>query len=79
MCKTQRITGNGIWWDAKGDWKRGHDSAQQGEGHDDPWVHGHAKSPRPLRLNKSLAAYCRGFCCRLSQCLNPRTFLICNW
>lgn len=29
----------GLWWDAKGDWKRAHESAQQDEGPDGPWVH----------------------------------------
>ena len=29
----------GLWWDAKGDWKRAHESAQQDEGVDGSWVH----------------------------------------
>lgn len=29
----------GLWWDAKGDWKRAHESAQQDEGVDEAWVH----------------------------------------
>jgi hypothetical protein len=29
----------GLWWDAKGDWTRAHESAQQDEGHDGSWVH----------------------------------------
>ena len=29
----------GLWWDAKGDWKRAHESAQQDEGRDGSWVH----------------------------------------
>ena len=29
----------GLWWDAKGDWKRAHESAQQDEGMDGSWVH----------------------------------------
>ena len=29
----------GLWWDAKGDWKRAHESAQQDEGADGSWVH----------------------------------------
>ena len=29
----------GLWWDAKGDWKRAHESAQQDEGVEDAeWV-----------------------------------------
>ena len=29
----------GLWWDAKGDWKRAHESAQQDEGPHGAWVH----------------------------------------
>ena len=29
----------GLWWDAKGDWVRAHESAQQDEGPDGSWVH----------------------------------------
>ncbi len=29
----------GLWWDAKGDWKQAHESAQQDEGADASWVH----------------------------------------
>jgi hypothetical protein len=29
----------GLWWDAKGDWTRAHESAQQGKGTDGSWVH----------------------------------------
>ncbi len=29
----------GLWWDAKGDWARSHDSAQQDEGPAGSWVH----------------------------------------
>jgi hypothetical protein len=29
----------GLWWDAKGDWKRAHESAQQDEGPKGAWVH----------------------------------------
>jgi len=29
----------GLWWDAKGDWKRAHESAQQDEGPGGSWVH----------------------------------------
>jgi hypothetical protein len=29
----------GLWWDAKGDWTRGHESAQQDEGPAGAWVH----------------------------------------
>jgi hypothetical protein len=30
-----------LWWDAKGDWTRAHDSAQQDEGPAGAWVHGY--------------------------------------
>ena len=29
----------GLWWDAKGDWTRAHESAQQDEGIGGSWVH----------------------------------------
>jgi hypothetical protein len=29
----------GLWWDAKDDWKRAHESAQQNEGPEGSWVH----------------------------------------
>lgn len=29
----------GLWWDAKGDWARAHESAQQEEGTAGSWVH----------------------------------------
>ncbi len=29
----------GLWWDAKGDWIRAHESAQQDEGFAGSWVH----------------------------------------
>lgn len=29
----------GLWWDAKGDWKRAHQSAKQDEGVEGSWVH----------------------------------------
>lgn len=33
------VTLAGLWWDAKGDWKRAHESAQRDEGKDGSWVH----------------------------------------
>ena len=30
---------SGLWWDAKGDWTRAHESAQQDEGPSGAWVH----------------------------------------
>ena len=29
----------GLWWDAKGDWTRAHESARQDEGPQGSWVH----------------------------------------
>jgi hypothetical protein len=29
----------GLWWDAKGDWTKAHESAQQDEGPRGSWVH----------------------------------------
>ena len=29
----------GLWWDAKGDWAKAHESAQQDEGSAGSWVH----------------------------------------
>src|SRR6266540_5142391 len=29
----------GLWWDAKGDWTKAHESAQQDEGQAGSWVH----------------------------------------
>ena len=29
----------GLWWDAKGDWNKAHESTQQDEGPDVAWVH----------------------------------------
>jgi len=34
-----RLALAGLWWDAKGDWTRAHESAQQDEGRDGAWVH----------------------------------------
>lgn len=30
---------SGLWWEAKGDWGRAHESAQQDEGPTGSWVH----------------------------------------
>jgi hypothetical protein len=47
----------GLWWDAKGDWKRAHESAQQDESPQGSWVHAylHRKEGDP-----SNAAYWYG-------------------
>jgi hypothetical protein len=36
---TQDFALAGLWWDAKGDWARAHESAQQDEGPAGAWVH----------------------------------------
>jgi hypothetical protein len=30
---------SGLWWDAKGDWTRAHESAQEDDGPEGAWVH----------------------------------------
>lgn len=44
----------GLWWDAKGDWPRAHESAQQDEGPDGSWVHAYLHRKEGARGN---AAY----------------------
>jgi hypothetical protein len=34
---------SGLWWDAKGDWTRAHESAQQDEGREGSWVHAYVE------------------------------------
>jgi len=41
----------GLWWDAKGDWTRAHESAQQDEGPSGAWVHARRENPFPSRLS----------------------------
>jgi len=36
---TENFALAGLWWDAKGDWTRAHESAQQDEGPHGAWVH----------------------------------------
>jgi hypothetical protein len=35
----------GLWWDAKGDWTRAHESAQRDEGSVGAWVHAYQVLP----------------------------------
>jgi hypothetical protein len=35
------LTLAGLWWDAKGNWIKAHESAQQDEGLTGSWVHGY--------------------------------------
>jgi hypothetical protein len=44
----------GLWWDAKGDWARAHDSAQEDDGADGAWVHAYLHRKEGDRSN---AAY----------------------
>jgi hypothetical protein len=44
LCRDDPPTGldfalAGLWRDAKGDWAKAHEAAQQGEGPADAWVH----------------------------------------
>jgi hypothetical protein len=43
----------GLWWDAKGDWKRAHESAQQDEGPDGSWVHAYLHRKEGDRSNSA--------------------------
>ncbi len=38
LCPRDRAAA-GLWWDAKDDWTRAHESAQQDEGPEGSWVH----------------------------------------
>ncbi len=40
----------GLWWDAKGDWTRAHESAQQDEGVEGSWVHAYPVVTEPMIL-----------------------------
>jgi hypothetical protein len=46
----------GLWWDAKGDWNRAHQSAQQDEGVEGSWVHAylHRQSNRGTDLDSQV-------------------------
>ena len=37
--RPENVALTGLWWDAKGDWTRAHESAQQDEGPAGAWVH----------------------------------------
>ena len=43
----------GLWWDAKGDWKRAHESAQEDEGTEDSWVHAYLHRKEWRRVVRS--------------------------
>ncbi len=44
----------GLWWDATGDWKRAHESAQRDEGVEGSWVHAYLHRKEGVHSN---AAY----------------------
>jgi uncharacterized protein YcnI len=44
----------GLWWDAKGDWTRAHESAQVDESQAGSWVHAHLHRKEGDQIN---AAY----------------------
>ena len=43
----------GLWWDAKEDWKRAHESAQEDEGTEDSWVHAYLHRKEWRRVVRS--------------------------
>jgi hypothetical protein len=45
----------GLWWDAKGDWTRAHESAQQDESPSGAWVHAYLHRKQGDNSN---AEYC---------------------
>jgi hypothetical protein len=47
----------GLWWDARGDWTRAHESAQQDEGMAGSWVHAYLHRKEGDQGN---AVYCYG-------------------
>lgn len=57
----------GLWWDAKGDWTRAHESAQQDEGPEGSWVHAYLHRKEGDQDN---AAYWYG---RAGKPVLPRT------
>ena len=44
---------SGLWWDAKGDWTRAHESAQQDEGIHGSWMHAYLHRKEGDRSNAS--------------------------
>lgn len=49
----------GLWWDAKGDWKRAHESAQQDEGPKGSWVLHAYLHRKEGDQGKAVCWYCR--------------------
>jgi hypothetical protein len=44
----------GLSWDAKGDWTRAHDSAQQDEGPEGSWVHAYLHRKKAIRATQPI-------------------------
>jgi hypothetical protein len=40
----------GLWWDAKGDWTRAHESAQQDEGPEGSWLRQRRAASHPVSM-----------------------------
>jgi hypothetical protein len=50
----------GLWWDAKSEWTRAHESAQQDEGHDGSWVHTYLHRKEALRATQGTGTVALG-------------------
>lgn len=56
----------GLWWDAKGNWTKAHESAQQDEGPEGSWVHAYLHRKEGDSSNagywyrRAGKPYCRG-------------------
>jgi hypothetical protein len=50
----------GLWWDAKGDWKRAHESAQHDEGPKGSWVHATSIARKAIRATQPTGTVGRG-------------------
>ena len=55
----------GLWWDAKGDWNRAHESAQQDEGIEGAWVHAYLHSKEGDQSNAAYWYRASGQCWRV--------------
>jgi hypothetical protein len=44
----------GLWWDAKGDWTRAHESAQQDEGPEGSWVQPTCIAKKVIRTTQTI-------------------------
>jgi len=53
--------------DAKGDWTRAHESAQQDEGPEGSWVHAYLHRKKAIRATQSIGMVGRGSLCADNQ------------